>query len=754
MLTNKSMTVLIACLFVLVPLLAGADTWDDRFHPTGIDGVARANLTVGDDLIVGGNFAAAGVVAVKNIARWDGSAWHALGSGFDADVRDLVLFDGDVYACGQFTHAGDLEVNHVARWDGMQWLGVGDGLPVSVSAMAVYAGELWCAGWRFDGAEWVEIVPTDSYVRDLIVHENRLVFGGDFTTAGGVPAAHVAAWDGSTVVELSGHARDVSDLEVVDADLFALARDVYGEDDPVRVWTGTDWSVVGNLPVDYVSDYLSLINHGGQLRMMKVVSLAIPPVWWTDVGTWDGLSWTWLEQTFDQAGAVHCFEHDDDLLLSGRFTRLGGTIANGIGRLTDAGPVALGPAGLGFGGSPSWTVADICGTPEGVAAGGTFYSVGPVVTTSAALWDGAAWQPRDGLGRHITCLVWHDGQLHAFYWAGDVVDNNYMVWDGNEWQPTGQSDGDGNPHDALSYDGRLLTARSEINDWSDPLNPMLFADFDGGDLWSLLDWNGALVVGGDFTHAETVPANSVAMLDDGVWQEVAGGLDGSVSALAVHEGSLVAGGALGFGGGGPDNDVAMVVGGTWQPLGETIDGVVEALVSYGGFLYAGGQFAVDGVNDANFARWDGATWSVVGGGVNGQIHDFVVFDDKLYLSGEFSVVGESPSARFAVWDGTTILQAPGPPSPSVYLSAAAPNPFNPATTVQFSLAQGAHVRLDVFDVRGHRVRTLVDHWTAAGSHAATWNGRDGAGRPMSAGLYMLRLQAAGEVRTTKVALVE
>ncbi|MBD3219960.1 hypothetical protein GF314_01850 [bacterium] len=83
-----------------------------------------------------------------------------------------------------------------------------------------------------------------------------------------------------------------------------------------------------------------------------------------------------------------------------------------------------------------------------------------------------------------------------------------------------------------------------------------------------------------------------------------------------------------------------------------------------------------------------------------------------------------------------------------------PNPFNPATSIRFDLPRAAHVVLDVLDLRGRRVTTLVDERRLAGEHTVTWRGRDLAGRPAPAGAYLLRLQADEVVQTSRVVLVE
>lgn len=82
-----------------------------------------------------------------------------------------------------------------------------------------------------------------------------------------------------------------------------------------------------------------------------------------------------------------------------------------------------------------------------------------------------------------------------------------------------------------------------------------------------------------------------------------------------------------------------------------------------------------------------------------------------------------------------------------------PNPFNPQTVIRFDLPQAGRVRLDVYDVRGALVRTLVDAELAAGSRQVTWDGRDDAGRNVSSGSYVARFAAVGLVASERMTLV-
>jgi hypothetical protein len=84
-----------------------------------------------------------------------------------------------------------------------------------------------------------------------------------------------------------------------------------------------------------------------------------------------------------------------------------------------------------------------------------------------------------------------------------------------------------------------------------------------------------------------------------------------------------------------------------------------------------------------------------------------------------------------------------------------PNPFNPQTTIAFSLKVRGHVRIDVFNVAGERVRTVLDETRAAGSYSdVRWDGRDASGSAVASGVYFYKLVTDGFSDTRKMVLLK
>ncbi len=83
-----------------------------------------------------------------------------------------------------------------------------------------------------------------------------------------------------------------------------------------------------------------------------------------------------------------------------------------------------------------------------------------------------------------------------------------------------------------------------------------------------------------------------------------------------------------------------------------------------------------------------------------------------------------------------------------------PNPFNPETSIAFALKEGGNVRLAIYNVKGQLIRTLVDDKLPAGRYQAVWNGKDEAGRGVSSGIYLYRMESADYCKTMKMMLMK
>ncbi len=83
-----------------------------------------------------------------------------------------------------------------------------------------------------------------------------------------------------------------------------------------------------------------------------------------------------------------------------------------------------------------------------------------------------------------------------------------------------------------------------------------------------------------------------------------------------------------------------------------------------------------------------------------------------------------------------------------------PNPFNPVTTIEFTVPRSAEVVINIYNMLGQKVRTLVDANLSSGKHTAVWNGQSDAGVPLSSGLYFYRLTSGSTVLVKRMMLLK
>ncbi len=215
------------------------------------------------DLIAGGDFATAGGVTVRGIARWNGAAWSPLGSGMTwgtlpaAVYALLVLPNGDLIAGGDFNTAGGVAAQGIARWNGSAWQPFGAGIAgQSVSALAllpngdiVAGGDFFMAGGglasnvaRWNGSSWSPLgAGTNSPVAALAVLPNGdLVVGGGFSSAGGAAnTVAIARWSGNAWQSFGGG---------MNGQVFALAVRPSGE-----VFVGGHFTSAGGTPANRIA---------------------------------------------------------------------------------------------------------------------------------------------------------------------------------------------------------------------------------------------------------------------------------------------------------------------------------------------------------------------------------------------------------------------------------------------------------------------------------------------------------------------
>jgi trimeric autotransporter adhesin len=154
-----------------------------------------------------------------------------------------------------------------------------------------------------------------------------------------------------------------------------------------------------------------------------------------------------------------------------------------------------------------------------------------------------------------------------------------------------------------------------------------------------------VVIGGSFTRAGNVFANSVVLWDGQTWTPLGSGITngpGTVTTMAVlADNRLVVAGSFGSAGGAPVSNIAVWDGSNWSPFGEPDFSVYKLLaLPTGGLIMGGGFSSVSGVPAVGLAHWDGAAWHAIGDTGGGYVHSLTLAPNgDLIAGGTFKSIG-------------------------------------------------------------------------------------------------------------------
>tara|TARA_R110000737_G_scaffold120671_4_gene153009 strand:- start:25375 stop:26715 length:1341 start_codon:yes stop_codon:yes gene_type:complete len=303
------------------------------FTGSYVAGAAIHDDGSGESLFVSGSFAIAGGVAGgSQIARWDGSAWQAVGGGLIGGYTNAIKsFQGDLIAAGYFDSASGVAGSaKLARWDGSAWN--------SMDAQSeIFLNSFW-----------------DLEVYDDGVTGEQLYIAGNYGDLNGNAALdHIAKWDGTTYSAVGGTIGGAVPLIVLDvhqADLgsgnhlFAGGRFLTiggGAALNVAEWDGTSWSAM-DLGVTKVSGFAQVLHmtdwddgSGPALYVGGRFDIAGGTAVSRNVAKWDGSSWSSMGDGFDgdvQELIVFNDGSGDALYALGNFSNSGPNVADGVAK--------------------------------------------------------------------------------------------------------------------------------------------------------------------------------------------------------------------------------------------------------------------------------------------------------------------------------------------------------------------------------------------------------------------------------------
>ena len=137
--------------------------------------------------------------------------------------------------------------------------------------------------------------------------------------------------------------------------------------------------------------------------------------------------------------------------------------------------------------------------------------------------------------------------------------------------------------------------------------------------------------------------------------------------------------------------------------------------------------------------------------LEGTSIDFIAYPTSLGCDDmpQYCIEGDTLNFSIEISSPTGIADESKPVSDTFALHPNFPNPFNPSTTLQFSIPERSHVTLKIYDVMGRDIFTLVDQKLSSGTHSSQW---DGSNHP--SGIYFLQLENLGETHRQKIILMK
>ncbi len=137
----------------------------------------------------------------------------------------------------------------------------------------------------------------------------------------------------------------------------------------------------------------------------------------------------------------------------------------------------------------------------------------------------------------------------------------------------------------------------------------------------------------------------------------------------------------------------------------------------------------------------GGTWFWSGGGLSGSANSkYITAQKSDTITAKFvNACGDTSSLNFYIMVDITAVDKANDSPHEFNLSQNYPNPFNPSTEISYDLPQGANVVIDIYDLLGRKINSLVNSYELAGHHLVEWNSKDNRGNSLPSGTYIYRI---------------
>ncbi|MEI6764349.1 MAG: T9SS type A sorting domain-containing protein [Bacteroidota bacterium] len=210
---------------------------------------------------------------------------------------------------------------------------------------------------------------------------------------------------------------------------------------------------------------------------------------------------------------------------------------------------------------------------------------------------------------------------------------------------------------------RLFDNNPKVSDDKHWDNSFGAANSPNGPVYAIFVKDSSIYIGGSFTMAGSINANSIARWDGHQWYALGEGVGGgsgplapTVYAITVDNNNHVfAGGNFISAGSMLASNIAMWDGSSWTSLDSGMNAEVKALaVGSAGEIYAGGLFTASGTMPLmHIAQWNGTDWTDVGGGISGStVNSIAIKGTTVAAAGNFDYAGATTAQNIALWDGS------------------------------------------------------------------------------------------------------
>ncbi len=791
----------------------GDENWDTRFGANGygFDNEVCAIAKEGNLVYVGGKFIYAGSIFLNHVVYWDGTTFHPLGNGINGNVYALYAIGGTLIAGGDFTMAGGVPARSIALWKNGQWQALGSGLVGKVKSIIVYKNIIYAGGAftlgnqpcciaRWNGTTWERLAGGDPYLKlpdayavvtgvedypvinAMHIHNDLLVVAGLFNALNGLPdfsCKNIAMYDGNTWYgNGQGYGEYITKpippgpyYYYIPSVIYALGgnlQTLYAggniiNDQPLAKFNGTSWQAAGLTRMwegtfisAIASDYTNIYLSGLVDWTMPGYEIEDPYVVKQTANGWENLG-SGLDQV-----ATAILATNDEAYFGGKFTSAGGK---------DSRRFAI------------WH------NPP-ATEGWTFLLNVPVAPSGSLVF-----------GRHPNGTIGYDPDLDELVPPPPIgSDYAYFRAEGNLTLRT----------DIRAMEESFDDEQNELDHWEMMLQKNILPQASPTIIW----WNPELLPKnrGRFT----LQVNNGPIIDMAECSSVSVSSSAIITIRQIPLKTteflfprtgwyLISLPVVPL-----NNQVSALFPDAWGGVAYSYNPqngnyiectTINPGIGYWLAIMRPCHYFIEGYNLPDLSLSLARGWNLIGVPNNYFSDEYITdtpagsiirtyyywdYADSVYLPSDqlmpnlgfwvfalrectlqIGPIESSPKVQTGAQGSTSLQHTPPPPpflttkvkqvadSPSTHaIFQSYPNPFNAQCTIRYTLDKPTDVEVSVWNLRGERIRTLVDAKQNQGAYRILWDGKDSMGNHLASGIYLIRLSTPEKIQTIRTVFMK